>query len=102
MASKTKTGSCKLSAFEKRVYCGKKRVDSKCINPSFLDHRCPYLEMGKKELIKEAKTGSKEIVCLGGFSKEAVVYAERFRPTIRLKDRKSVVKPRRRVKAVAA
>ena len=102
MTTRKKSSICNLSAFEKRLYCSKKRADAGCLKPSFLENRCPYLVMGKNELIKEAKTGVKEIVCLGGFTKEAIKYVERFRPKIRLKDRYTIVKPRRRIKAGAS
>jgi hypothetical protein len=102
MTPRKKSGRCNLSAFEKKLYCSKKRADDGCLKPSFLENRCPYLVMDKKELIKKAKTGAKEIVCLGGFTKEAVEYVERFRPKIRLKDRYTIVKPRRRIKTVAS
>lgn len=65
------------------------------MKPWFLGHRCPYLEMGKLELIRVARKGVTEVVALGGFSKEAVEYAERYRPNLKLVDGNATSKPRR-------
>jgi len=96
MASSKPHGICRLSPFEKRLYCSKKRVSKECLKPWFLGRRCPYLEMGKLELIRVARKGVREVVALGGFSKEAIEYAERYRPDLKLVDGSTTLKPRRR------
>ncbi|MBC8224463.1 hypothetical protein H8E65_07745, partial [Candidatus Bathyarchaeota archaeon] len=50
----------------------------------------------------EAQRGTKEIVSWGGFPPNAIEYAERFRPRLRLKHRDETVKPRRRKAALVA
>jgi hypothetical protein len=91
---------CGLTQFQRRLYCYKKRVDEDCLKPSFLGHRCPYLIWDKEAVIKEARKGVKEIVSLSGFTKDALEYAEKHRPGLRLKHRDEIIKPRRRKKIV--
>jgi hypothetical protein len=100
MSRSRKQGRCHLSPFERRLYCFRKQANSDCIEPSFLGHRCPYLEMSKLELMETVKTERKVITSRGGFSREAIEYAERYRPQLRLKHGDKVVKPMR-VKAVS-
>ena len=101
MASKQKIGTCKLSAFEKRLYCGKKRVNHDCTYVSFLKHRCTYLSMSKDDVMKAVKKGIKELNVQGGYSPEAIEYAKKYRPELRLRQGDKIVKPRRKVRAVA-
>jgi len=100
MSRSRKHGRCNLSPFERRLYCFKKKANSDCIKPSFLGHRCPYLEMSKLELMETAKKGRKVITSRGGFSREAIEYAERYKPQLRLKHGDKIVKSMR-MKAVA-
>lgn len=86
---------CILSSFERRLYCFKKKVSNECLEPQFLGYRCPNLVWNKEDVIREAKRGRREIVSRCGFTKEAVVYAEKYRPELRLKHRDEIVKPRR-------
>ena len=95
MATKQKYSNCKLSAFEKRLYCGKKRVNSDCTYVSFLKHRCTYLTMSKEELIMTLKSGAKELNIQGGFSNDAVEYANRYRPELRLRQGDTIIKSKR-------
>lgn len=88
--------SCTLSEFERRLFCAKKRVSSECLKPWFLRYRCPYLEWTKEDVMREARKGVTEIRTRGGFTAEAVEYAERFRPRLRLVHRDEIVNPRRR------
>jgi len=89
-------GSCTLSEFERRLFCAKKRVGKECLRPWFLKRRCPYLVWTKQDIIREARKGTKEIKTMGGFTKEAIEYAERFRPGLRLVNGEEVVKHGRR------
>ena len=102
MIGKQKTGACKLSAFEKRLYCGKKQVNSDCTHVSFLKHRCTYLSMSKDEVRKAVKSGVRDLNVRGGFSVEAIEYAKKYRPELRLRQGKEIVKPRRKVRAVTS
>ena len=102
MASKQKMGTCKLSAFEKRLYCGKRRVNQDCIHVSFLKHRCTYLSMSKDEVMKAVKSGVKEINVKGGFSADAIEYANKYRPELRLRQGETIIKSRRKVRAVVS
>jgi len=102
MTSKQKIGTCKLSAFEKRLYCGKKRVNNDCTHVSFLKHRCTYLSMSKDEVMKAVKAGIKEINVKGGFSSDAIEYANKYRPELRLRQGEKIIKPRRKIRAVAS
>jgi len=53
--------------------------------------------MTKSDVMREAKKGRTEIISKSGFTKEAIKYAERYRPNLRLIDgRGRIVKPRRR------
>lgn len=91
-----KTGRCRLNLFERRLYCFKKRTSPYCLKPRILGYRCPNLEWTKEEVIKEAKIGAREISSPGGFTDEAVKYAEKFRPGLRLRQGDNIIKPRRR------
>ena len=51
--------------------------------------------MGKAAVMKEARKGRTEIVSKSGFAEEAIKYAERYRPYLRLIHGSKVVKPRR-------
>ncbi len=97
-----KLGGCSLSDFERRLYCARKRAGKFCLNPSFLGHRCPYLKWSKEEVIMEAQKGTKEIRAKSAISQDAIEYAEKFRPELRLVQNGKVVKPRRRRAKVAA
>jgi hypothetical protein len=87
---------CTLTEFERRLFCAKKRVNNECLRLWFLGHRCPYQVWTKEDVIKEARRGGREIRTMGGFTEEAIEYAERFRPGLRLVDGDEIVKPRRR------
>lgn len=102
MANGTEGRSCTLTLFEKRLYCGKKRVSPSCLKPWFLGHRCPNLTWTKEDVRRAARKGVTQIVAKSGFSEEAVSYAERYRPGMRLKLGDEVVKPRRRRRAAAS
>lgn len=91
-------GRCILTPFQKRLYCYKKKVDKECQRPSFLGYRCPNLIWDKEAVIKEARKGVKEIVSISGFTKDAVEYAEKFRPELRLKHRNEIIKSSRHKK----
>jgi hypothetical protein len=90
-----KRWSCYISEFERRMQCAFKKPSKKCLNPSFLGYRCWYLLWNKEDVIKVAKKGVKEIRTFGGFTKEAINYAEKFRPKMRLVNRNEIVKSRR-------
>lgn len=64
-----------------------------------MGYRCPNLEWTKEEVIKEVKIGAREISSPGGFTDEAVKYAEKFRPGLRLRQGNNIIKPRRRSRA---
>ncbi len=102
MAKGKESRACTLTLFEKRLYCGKKKVGPSCLKPWFLGYRCPNLTWTKEDVRREARKGVTQIVSKSGFSKEAVSYAERFRPGLRLKHGDKVVKPMRRKKLVAS
>lgn len=89
-------GSCKLSSLERRLYCTKKRVSKSCLEPRFLGYRCPYLEWSKIDVMREVRKGITKIVAKSGFSEEAIKYAERYRPYLRLIHGDKIVKPRKR------
>ena len=93
---------CILTPFKRRLYCGKKRRDKECKNLSYINKRCPNLLYTKEDVKDEALRGTKEIVSWSGFTPNAIEYAERFRPSLRLKHRDETVKPRRRKAAVIA
>lgn len=67
-----------------------------CLKPPFLGYRCWYLEWNKEDVMRAARKGVKEIRTFSRFSEEAIRYAERFRPGIRLVQGNNIVKPRRR------
>ena len=92
-----KHGKCTLSKYERSLFCAQKRVSGRCQEMKVLGRRCWYLEYGKDEVMMEAKRGVNKIVAFSGFSEDAVDYAERYRPRLRLLHRDIVVKPRRRV-----
>ncbi len=94
-------GGCRLNAFERRLYCFKKRTSKYCLKPRILGYRCPNLEWTKEEVIKEVKKGMKEISSPGGFTDEAIKYAERFRPGLRLRQGSRIIKPKRHARAQA-
>jgi hypothetical protein len=89
------SSSCNLSPVERRLYCAKKRVSKTCLKPWFLGHRCPYLQWSKLDVMREAKKGKTEIISKSGFSEEAIKYAEKYRPYLRLIHGNKTVKPRR-------
>ena len=92
------SSSCNLSPFERRLYCARKRVSKACLEPWFLSHHCPYLEWGKLDVMREAQKGITEIISKSGFSEEAIKYAEKYRPYLRLIHGNETVKPRMRKK----
>lgn len=98
MAGRKETRNCKLTLFERRLNCNKKRVSPACLKPWFLGYRCPNLTWTKEDVMREAQKGVSQIVARSGFSEEAVKYAERFRPGLRLKHGDKIVKPMRRRK----
>jgi len=102
MGSRKDRSMCALTPFKRRLYCAKKRRDKGCMNLSYINKRCPNLMYTKEEVMDEARRGTKEIVSWSGFTPNAVEYAERFRPSLRLKHRDETVKPRRRKAAVIA
>jgi len=55
--------------------------------------------MGKTAVRNEVLKGRNEIVSKSGFTDEAITYAERYRPDLRLIHSNTVVKPRRREKS---
>lgn len=64
------------------------------MEPEFLGYHCPNLVWSKEDVIRGAKRGCREIVSRYGFKKEAVVYAEKYRPELRLKHGDEIVKSR--------
>ena len=98
MARRKDRRICVLTPFKRRLYCAKKRLDKGCRDLSFIKKRCPHLLWTKENVIDEAKRGTKEIVSWSGFTPNAIEYAERFRPDLRLKHRDEIVKPRRRIR----
>jgi len=92
-------GKCTLSKYERSLFCAQKKVGGRCQEPKFIGQRCWYLEYGKDELMMKAKRGVKTIVAFSGFSEDAVDYAMRYRPRLRLLHQDTVIKPRRRVAA---
>lgn len=88
-------GSCTLSDFERRLFCAKRRVGDECLRPWFLKRRCPYLKYTKEDVIREARKGVKEIRTMGGFTEEAIEYAKKFRPSLRLINGEDIVKQRK-------
>jgi hypothetical protein len=93
---------CTLSEFERRLFCAKRKVSAECLRPWFLKYRCPYLEWSKEDVRRAAQKVVKEIRTRSAFTSEAVEYAERFRPNLRLVSRDQIVKPRRHVLVPAA
>lgn len=89
-------GSCTLSDFERRLFCAKRRVGDECLRPWFLKRRCPYLKYTKEDVIREARKGVKEIRTMGGFTEEAIEYAKKFRPGLRLINGEDIIKQRKR------
>jgi len=87
-----KTGRCRLNTFERRLYCFKLKTSKYCLKPRILGYRCPNLEWTKEEVIKEAKKGIKELNSLGGFTDDAIEYVKRFRPKLRLRQGKTIIK----------
>ena len=87
---------CALIPFKRRLYCAKKRRDEGCKDLTLINKRCPNLLYTKEEVMDEARRGTKEIVSWSGFTSNAIEYAERFRPRLRLKHRDEIVKSRRR------
>lgn len=47
--------------------------------------------MGKNELMKEIKKGRQEITAKSGFTEEAIIYAKRYRPKVKLFHKKKRV-----------
>jgi hypothetical protein len=89
-----KIGKCRLNTFQKRLYCFKKKTSEYCLKPKILGYRCPNLEWTKEELIKEVKLGKLEIDSFAGFTDEAIEYAKKFRPKLRLRQGSKIIKPR--------
>ena len=98
-AGTMKIGRCRLTPFKRRLYCFKKQPSKYCLRPRILGYRCPNLEWTKEEVIREAKRGAKEISSPGGFTDEAVKYAERFRPGLRLRQGSNIIKSRTRTRS---
>jgi len=98
-AGTMKIGRCRLTPFKRRLYCFKKQPSKYCLRPGILGYRCPNLEWTKEEVIREAKRGAKEISSPGGFTDEAVKYAERFRPGLRLRQGSNIIKSRTRTRS---
>jgi hypothetical protein len=92
---------CALTPFKRRLYCAKKRRDKGCRDLGLINKRCPNLPYTKEEVMEEAQRGTKEIVSWSGFTTNAIEYAEKFRPSLRLKHRDMIVKPRRRRRKAA-
>ena len=92
---------CVLTPFKRRLYCGKKRRDKGCMFLCYINKRCPNLVYTKEDVMDEARRGTKEIVSWSGFTSNAIEYAERFRPSLRLRHRDETVKPRRRRRKTA-
>lgn len=86
-----------MSEFERKLFCAKRRVSEECLRPWFLKYRCPYLEWSKEDVRRAAQKGVKEIRTRSAFTLEAIEYAEKFRPNLRLVSRDQIVKPRRHV-----
>ncbi len=76
--------TCKMTVFERRLYCARKRSGKGCLNPPFLRYRCPNLIYGKEDVMKAAKKGVKEIVTPAGFTEDAKKYVKRYRPELEL------------------
>lgn len=96
MTKSTPWNNCTLSDFERRLYCGKKSPSKECTKLRILGYRCPYLIWSKTEVMMKARKGAKEIVSKSGFSDDALEYAEKFRPHLKLVHGEKIVKPRRR------
>ena len=92
---------CVLTPFKRRLYCGKNRRDKGCMFLGYINKRCPNLVYTKEDVMNEARRGTKEIVSWSGFTSNAIEYAERFRPSLRLRHRDETVKPRRRRRKTA-
>ena len=54
--------------------------------------------MGRAAVMREAQKGRTEIVSKSGFTEDAIAYAEKYRPGLRLIHGNKTVKPRRRQK----
>ncbi len=101
MVSRKDRSLCTLISFKRRLYCAKKRRDEGCKHLILINKRCPNLLYAKEEVMDEARHGIKEIVSWSGFTSNAIEYAERFRPSLRLKHRNEIVKSRRRRRKAA-
>ncbi len=101
MVSKKDRSMCALIPFKRRLYCAKKRRDEGCKDLILINKRCPNLLYTKEDVMDEARRGTKEIVSWSGFTPNAIEYAERFRPRLRLKHRDEIVKSRRRRRRAA-
>ncbi len=101
MVSRKDRKMCALTPFKRKLYCAKKRRDNGCMDLSYINKRCPNLLYNKEEVMGEAQRGTKEIVSWSGFTPNAIEYAERFRPSLRLKHRDEIVKSRRRRRKAA-
>ena len=102
MVSRKDRSMCALIPFKRKLYCAKKRRDEGCKDLSIINKRCPNLLYTKEDVMDEARRGTREIVSWSGFTSNAIEYAERFRPSLRLKHRGETVKPRRRKRALVA
>ena len=96
MVSRKDWSICVLIPFKRRLYCAKKRRDEGCNNLHLINKRCPNLLYTKEDVMDEARRGIKEIVSWSGFTPNAIEYAKRFRPSLRLKHRDHIVKSQRR------
>jgi len=101
MVSRKDRSMCALIPFKRKLYCAKKRRDEGCKHLIIINKRCPNLLYTKEEVMDEAQRGTKEIVSWSGFTPNAIEYAERFRPRLRLKHRNEIVKSRRRKRKAA-
>jgi len=101
MVSRKDRGLCTLITFKRKLYCAKKRRDEGCKHLLLINKRCPNLLYTKEEVMDEARQGTKEIVSWSGFTPNAIEYAQRFRPSLRLKHRNEIVKARRRRRKAA-
>ena len=102
MVSRKDRSMCTLIPFKRKLYCAKKRRDEGCKDLGIINKRCPNLLYTKEDVMDEARRGTREIVSWSGFTSNAIEYAERFRPGLRLRHRDEIVKPRRRKAALVA
>lgn len=75
---------CRITPFERRLFCFKKNSGKGCLKPKILGYRCPNLIYEKEDVMNEAKEGVIEIVTPAGFTEEAKKYVKRYRPELEL------------------